>query len=150
MAIKTLLENIKQDLSEEFNKEENIALVSAFKDILIKEAYQENPKINYPAITIQEMDNSENEGYSSNLGEEFSNLAYQINCLSRNVSEMQANEAVRTMANIVNKVLGERYQMVRASTSPIIPLPNDNSILQFSIRYTCVLDILRDNRIYKS
>ena len=31
-----------------------------FIGILIKEAYEENPKIRYPAIEIEEIDNSEN------------------------------------------------------------------------------------------
>jgi hypothetical protein len=150
VVIKTLVENIKQDLYNEFNKEENINLVSAFKGILVKEIYQENPQISYPEITIQEFENSENENYSSNLGEEFSSLGYQINCLAKNTKEMQANEVVRLMGEIVNKVLGENYKMKREGISPIIPLPSDNTILQYSLRYTCVLDILRDNRIYKN
>ena len=45
----------------------------------IKEAYDENPKISYPMITVYEFDNSEAREYTSNLGEEFSDIGYQIN-----------------------------------------------------------------------
>jgi hypothetical protein len=123
--------------------------LSDFIGITIKEAYEKNPKIKYPMITIEEIDNSEAEQYSSNLGEEFSNLSYQINIYSRDISSMQANEAVRVLGEEVNKVLGENLKMVRLGSPAIMPLPSDNTILQYSIRYSCVFDIKR-NIIYKN
>lgn len=82
------------------------------------------------------------------MGEEFSTLTYQINCMSRNVSEMQANEVLRLMSKIVNKVLGDNYKMVRGTPTPIMPLPSDTTVYQLSLRYSCVFDIER-NIIYK-
>ena len=122
--------------------------MSDFIGITIKEAYEKNPKIKYPMITIEEIDNSEAEQYSSNLGEEFSNLTYQINIYSRDISSMQSNEAVRVLGKEVNKVLGDKLKMVRMGSPAIMPLPSDNTILQYSIRYSCVFDIKR-NIIYK-
>ena len=99
-------------------------------------------------ITIEEIDNSEDTRYTSNIGEEFSDMSYQINIYSRDLSTMPATEAVRYLGNEVNKVLGEDLKMVRESNPAIVPLPSDNTILQYSIRYSCVFDIIR-NIIYK-
>lgn len=114
----------------------------------IKEAYKKLPKIQYPMITIEEIDNSEDTRYSSNLGEEFSSMAFQINFYTRDIESMQANEAIRIVANEINKVLGEKLKMVRQSSPVILPLPADTTILQYSVRYKCVFDIKR-NIIYK-
>lgn len=100
-------------------------------------------------ITIEEINNSEASRYSSNQGEEYSNLGYQINCLSRNLPTMQSTEAVRLMIDKVNEVLGERYMMVRGVPTPPRSLPADNTVVISSIRYNCVFDI-KENRIYKS
>lgn len=146
MAIKTLMTNIIQDLREHFKSE---TVLIDFKNTTIKEAYAENPKINYPLIVVHEIDNSEAEEYSSNLGEEYSNLGYQIDVLARNVPSMQAPQAVRYMIQEVNKVLGEQYKMVRGVPTPPTPLPSDQNIIISSMRYTCVFDINND-RIYKN
>lgn len=118
-------------------------------EITIKEAYEQNPKINYPMITIQEIDNSEAEQYSSNLGEEFSNLAYQINVYTRDISSMQKNVIMRKLADKVNNALGIKLGMIRGGNPVTMPVPSDTTILQYSVRYIGVLDILRDI-IYKN
>jgi len=122
--------------------------INDFVDLTVKEVYEKLPKIQYPMITIEELINDEDTRYSSNLGEEFSDMNYQINILTRDVPTMQANEAIRVLANEINKILGEEFKMVRQSSSPILPLPNDTTILQYSMRYSCVFDIIR-NIIYK-
>jgi hypothetical protein len=114
----------------------------------IKEIYEKNPKIKYPMITIQEINNAEDTRYTSNIGEEFSALGYQINIYSRDISQLQANEVVRLLGAEVNKVLGEKMRMVREGNPSTAPLPSDNTILQYSQRYSCVFDIIR-NIIYK-
>lgn len=151
MAVKTLVYNIKKDLKEHFSKEilYDNKEIKDFMGVLVKEVYEDNPKIEYPMITIEEFDNSANEQYTSNLGEEFSNLGYQINLLSRNLPSMQAPEAVRVMQEEVDKVLGVEYKMVRGTPTPVMPLPSDNTVKQLSIRYTCVFD-LKENRIYRN
>lgn len=122
--------------------------IKDFIGMTIKEVYEKNPKIKYPMITIQEIDNSEDTRYSSNLGEEFSALTYQINIYSRDISQLQANEVVRLLGSEVNKVLGEKMKMVREGNPATVTLPSDNTILQYSQRYSCVFDIIR-NIIYK-
>ena len=122
--------------------------IKDYVGITIKEAYEQNPKINYPMITIQEIDNSEAEKYSSNLGEEFSNIGYQINVYTRDIPSMQKNEIMRKLADKVNMALGIRLDMIRGGNPVTMPVPSDTTILQYSVRYIGVLDILRDI-IYK-
>ena len=124
-------------------------MIKDFIDLTIKEAYEQNPKISYPMITIQEIDNSESEQYSSNLGEEFSNLGYQINIYTRDISSMQKNEIMKKIADKVNNVLGVKMNMVRNGNPITMLVPSDSTVLQYSVRYTCVLDIIR-NILYKN
>lgn len=124
-------------------------MIKDFIYLTIKEAYEQNPKISYPMITIQEIDNSESEQYSSNLGEEFSNLGYQINIYTRDISSMQKNEIMKKIADKVNNVLGVKMNMVRNGNPITMLVPSDSTVLQYSVRYTCVLDIIR-NILYKN
>lgn len=118
-------------------------------NLTIKEAYSKIPKIQYPLITIEQIDNSEARQYSSNLGEEFSNMGFQINFYTRDISSMQANEAIMIVMDKINKVLGEKLKMVRLASPVIMPLPADTTVIQCSVRYSCVFDIMR-NIIYKN
>jgi len=99
-------------------------------------------------ITIEELINTEARQYSSNIGEEFSDVAYQINAYTRDIPSMQSPEAIRIMSDKINNVLGVQLQMVRSGNTPPMPVLSDNTILQYSVRYTGVLDIIR-NIIYK-
>lgn len=118
-------------------------------NLTIKNAYDKLPKIDYPLITVEQIDNSEATRYSSNLGEEFTNMGFQINFYTRDISKMQANEAINIVADKINKVLGEKLKMVRQGSPVIMPLPSDTTIIQYSVRYSCVFDIIR-NIIYKN
>lgn len=120
-----------------------------FINITIKEIYEENPPINYPMITIEEIRNSEYLRFTDNLGEHDSHLGYQIDCHTRNLSTMQAPEAVRLMGNIVNNLFMNTYKMVRIGEPVLRPLATDKTILVYSLRYNCVLN-LDENRIYKN
>ena len=115
----------------------------------IKEAYDENPKISYPMITIYEFDNSEAREYTSNLGEEFSDIGYQINIYTRDISVMQKNAIMRILEDKVNNVLGKKLGLVRNGNAVKMSVPSDTTILQCSVRYTGVFDIVR-NIIYKN
>ena len=123
--------------------------ITDFLDITIKEAYSQNPKIQYPMITVHEIDNSEAVEYSSNLGEEFSNVGYQINIYTRDIPSMQRTQIMRTLQDKVNNVLGQTLGMIRNGNPVVATVPSDSTILQCSIRYTGVLDIIR-NILYKN
>lgn len=124
-------------------------MINDYVGLTIKEAHAENPKIKYPMITIQELDNSEARQYTSNLGEEFSNVAYQVNIYTRDISSMQKTRIMRILQDKVNNVLGVAMKMTRASSPITMTLPSDTTILQCSTRYTGVLDIVR-NILYKN
>ncbi len=101
-------------------------------------------------ITIQEIDNSEATEYSTANGEEVSSLSYQIDCYSRGTLDLQATESSMLIGRTVNEVLGgNKYKMTRVSTPVLMPLIEDNSIIKYSIRYTCAL-FLNQNTIYKN
>lgn len=101
-------------------------------------------------ITIDEIDNSENENFSTATGEQVSNLAYQIDCYSKQTSHLQASDSARFMGKIVNEVLGgEKYKMTRTGTPALVPLINDDTVMKYTLRYRCVLDI-NHHTIYKS
>lgn len=101
-------------------------------------------------ITIQEINNSENTQYSTSEGEQVSDLSYQIDCYSRGTLKLQATESSMLIGKVVNEVLGgKKYKMTRISTPVLMPLIEDNSIIKYSIRYTCVL-FLNQNTIYKN
>lgn len=100
-------------------------------------------------ITIEEIRNSEYERFTDNLGEHDSHLGYQINCHTRNLSQLQAIDAVRLMANVVDDLFMNTYKMVRVGEPAIMTMQTDNTILVYTLRYECVFN-LDENRIYKS
>lgn len=100
-------------------------------------------------ITIEEIRNSEYERFSDNQGEHYSHIGYQIDCHTRNLSQLKATEAARLMGNIVNDLFMNSYKMVRVGEPVLKPLPNDKTILVYSLRYDGVLG-LDENRIYKN
>lgn len=99
-------------------------------------------------ITIEEIDNSEAQAYTSNKGEEYSNLSYQINGYVRTTSNFQASELAEILLFEINKVLGEEYRMNRLGSPILTTLPADANIKVISVRYNCVFS-LEENRIYK-
>lgn len=122
--------------------------INDFLNITIKEIYEENPPINYPMITIEEIRNSEYLQFTDNLGEHDSHLGYQIDCHTRNLPTMQAPEGARFMGNVVNNLFMNTYKMVRIGEPVLRPLTTDKTILVYSLRYECVLN-LDEDRIYK-
>lgn len=116
---------------------------------MIKGIYDENPTVDYPMITVFELDNSENTRFSTADGEKVSNLSYQIDCYSRGTELFQATESAMLMGRVVNKVLGgKNYKMTRMGTPALMPLIQDKTVIKYSLRYTCVLE-LETSTIYK-
>ena len=100
-------------------------------------------------IAVQEIDNSENQRFTDNEGEHVSDLSYQIDCFSRSYEEIEAKDMVILMGKRVNEVLtGENYRLTRVGTPTIMPVISDKSIMKYSLRYECSLD-LDTNTIYK-
>ena len=113
-----------------------------FQDITVKGAYDTVPEISYPLITILEIQNTENSKFTDNNGEHVSDLSYQIECSSRNTTELEATESAMLMGNIVNKLLtGPTYKLSRIGTPTLAPIPDDQDIIRYILRYSCSIDL---------
>lgn len=134
---------------EEYEPEQDIR-ISDYVDTLVKGIYENNPKITYPMITINEIRNTENTKFSTSTGEKVSNLAYQFDCYSKDLENLQAAQSAKLMGKILNKLIGgPRYKMNRIGTPVLLPLTQDKTVLKYSLRYSCVLDLER-HIIFKS
>lgn len=119
-----------------------------FQDVTVKGAYDTVPKISYPLITILEIQNTENSKFTDNNGEHVSDLSYQIECCSRNTSELEATESAMLMGKIVNDLLiGPKYKLSRVGTPSIVPIVDDKDVIRYILRYSCSID-LNTNTIY--
>lgn len=89
-----------------------------------------------------EIQNTENSRFTDNNGEHVSDLSYQIECLSRDTSELQATESAMLMGKHVNSLLtGPKYKLSRVGTPSIVPLPDDKNVIRYILRYACSIDL---------
>lgn len=127
--------------------EETIYLTD-FQSVTVKGAYDIVPEIDYPLITILEIENTENSRFTDNNGEHVSDLSYQIECCSRNTTELEATESAMLMGRVVNELLtGSKYKLRRIGTPTLAPIPDDPDIIRYILRYSCSID-LDTNTIY--
>ena len=121
-----------------------------YKDIVIKEQYELYPEINYPMITIEEIENSNAVRYKDDSGEFASNLGYQLDISSNQSEKYTAQQNVRRIANIVNTYLQkDKYKCLdRNGGLNILPHISDPNIKTGYLRYICVVGH-NDNTIYR-
>lgn len=128
--------------------EEKPIILNDFLNVTVKGAYDSYPEINYPLITILEIQNTENSKFTDNNGEHVSDLSYQIESLSRDTKELQATDSAMLMGQIINEVLtGPKYKLSRIGTPAIAPLVDDKNVIRYIQRYSCSID-LDTNTIY--
>lgn len=141
--METLVYQLKDDLTLLFK--DNVE----FPNMLIKEKYERYPKISYPSITLEEIENEDNERFFDET-ERVSNLGYQFAIYSEQSADRTAVQNVREIAKIVDNYLkGPRYRCLRRIGSLVIaPLPNDNNVIVGYLRYDCSLQ-LDTNTIYR-
>lgn len=141
--METLVYQLKDDLALLFQDNTD------FPSMLIKEAYERYPKISYPAITIEEIENEDNERFYDET-ERVSNLGYQFAIYSEQSADRTAVQNVRAIAKIVDNYLKEpRYRCLRRIGSLVItPLQNDENVIVGYLRYECSLE-LDTNTIYR-
>lgn len=120
-----------------------------YPSMLVKEKYERYPKITYPAITIEEIQNEDNNRFFDET-ERVSDMGYQFAIYSEQSSDKTAVQNVRTIAKIVDDYLkGPRYRCLRRLGSlAMTPHPNDNNIIIGYLRYECSLE-LDTNTIYR-
>lgn len=141
--METLINQLVDDVQTEFKT--NID----YSELLVKEVYEIYPEISYPAITIEEIENEDNDRYFDET-ERVSNLGYQFTIHAEQSLDKTAIQNVREIANILDTYLkGPRYRCLRRMGSLVIrPMPSDDNVMLGYLRYNCSLEI-DTNTIYR-
>lgn len=119
----TLIDQLKIDIKEYFST------IDKYNDILIKELYEKYPKISYPGITIEELENEDNEMFFDET-ERVTNLGYQFAIHAEQSVDKTAVQNVREIASLLDQYLkGPRYRCLRRIGSLVmVPLKSDEKI----------------------
>ena len=141
--METLINQLVTDVQEAF------AINGTYSDIVIKEIYEIYPKISYPAITIEEIENEDNQQYFDET-ERVTNLGYQFTIHAEQSRDKTAVQNVREIANILDTYLKEpKYRCLRRIGSlTIVPLNNDKNVMLGYLRYDCCVEV-DTNTIYR-
>lgn len=131
------------DIKELFSDNET------YPSMLVKEKYERYPKIAYPAITIEEIQNEDNKRFFDET-ERVSDMGYQFAIYSEQTEEKTAVQNVRAIAKIIDDYMkGPRYRCFRRLGSlAITKHPTDNNVIIGYLRYECSLE-LDTNTIYR-
>jgi hypothetical protein len=139
----TLIDQLVNDLREEFTK------YTEYNNIIIKDIYELYPTLNYPGVTIEEIENSDNARYFDET-ERVTNLSYQFTIQCEQSRTKTAKQNVREIAGIIDNYLkGPKYRCLRRIGSPVtVPKQSDDNVMVGYLRYDCCLE--RDtNTIYR-
>lgn len=148
------MKQLKDDITELFSNSENIRVYyeeynDEYDEIITKEAYEKLPEINYPLITIEEIDNRNNNRFWD--GKEFATaLGYQFTINCEQTENYTANENVRIIQMIIdNYIQNSKYNCFRrvSATAPI-PVVDDPNIRMGTLRYDCNL-VASEHTIYR-
>ena len=141
--METLINQLVTDVKEAF------AINGTYSDIVIKEIYEIYPKISYPAITIEEIENEDNPQYFDET-ERVTNLGYQFTIHAEQTRDKTAIQNVREIANVLDTYLKEpRYRCLRRIGSlTIVPMNNDKNVMLGYLRYDCCVEV-DTNTIYR-
>lgn len=139
----TLVSQLKTDVKEYFSS------IDKYKNILVKELYEKYPKISYPGITIEELENEDNDRFFDET-ERVSNLGYQFAIHAEQTIDKTAVQNVREIADLLDQYLkGPRYRCLRRMGSlAIAPSRNDENVMVGYLRYECSVEI-NTNTIYR-
>lgn len=143
----SLSNQLRDDLEELFRNNENYP---EYKDIIVKKQYEKYPKITYPIISIQELNNEDVLKYRDDNGEEVTYLGYQIRIDSEQTESHTALENVEIIGELIDEYLkGERYWCLRRiGNFAKDPMQNDDNVMVGYLRYECNVDI-KTNTIYR-
>lgn len=141
--METLINQLVTDVQEAF------AINGTYSNIVVKEIYEIYPKISYPAITIEEIENEDNQRYFDET-ERVTNLGYQFTIHAEQSRDKTAIQNVREIANILDSYLKEpRYRCLRRIGSlTIVPMNNDKNVMLGYLRYDCCVEV-DTNTIYR-
>lgn len=139
----TLIDQLKTDIKEYFKS------IPEYSDILVKEIYEKYPKISYPGITIEELENEDNDKFFDET-ERVTDLGYQFAIHAEQSVDKTAVQNVREIARLLDQFLkGPRYRCLRRIGSPaIVPLKSDENVMVGYLRYECSVET-NTNTIYR-
>ena len=139
----TLVDQLKSDIKEYFSS------IDEYNNILVKELYEKYPKISYPGITIEELENEDNERFFDET-ERVTDLGYQFAIHAEQSVDKTAVQNVRAIANLLDEYLkGPKYRCLRRIGSlVIVPLKSDENVIIGYLRYECSVEI-NTNTIYR-
>lgn len=140
----SLTKQIVEGLQEAFASRED-----SYNKTIVKEAYKDLPKGQYPKIVVEEINNSEVFSRSTAQGERTTNLSYQITAYTRDMEEYDYVDGAKIMMDIINEYIAGNMAMRRLGDMAVKPYITDKTIMTCSQRYSCVYD--KDMQlIYKS
>jgi hypothetical protein len=139
----TLINQLKLDVKEYFNT------IDEYSNIIVKEQFEKYPKISYPGITLEELENEDNSLFFDET-ERVSNLAYQFTIHAEQSIDKTAVQNVREIARLLDNYLkGPKYRCLRRMGSlTIVPSPSDENVILGYLRYECSVEI-STNTIYR-
>ena len=140
----SLTDQIIKGLQENFDSRED-----SYNKTIVKEAYKDLPKGQYPKVIVEEIGNSEVFSRSTAQGERTINLSYQITAYTRDMEEYDYVDGAKIMMDIINEYIAGNMAMRRLGDMAVKPYITDKTIMTCSQRYSCVYD--KDMQlIYKS
>lgn len=139
----TLIDQLKKDITDYFDS------VDEYNNVLVKELYEKYPKISYPGITIEELENEDNDRFFDET-ERVTNLGYQFTIHAEQSIDKTAVQNVREIANLLDQYLkGPKYRCLRRIGSLVTtPLKSDENVIVGYLRYECSVEI-STNTIYR-
>lgn len=139
----TLINQLKLDVKEYFDT------IDEYSNIIVKEQFEKYPKISYPGITLEELENEDNSLFFDET-ERVSNLAYQFTIHAEQSIDKTAVQNVREIARLLDNYLkGPKYRCLRRMGSlTIVPSPSDENVILGYLRYECSVEI-STNTIYR-
>lgn len=139
----TLIDQLKTDIKEYFMG------IPEYNNMLVKELYEKYPKISYPGITIEELENQDNDRFFDET-ERVTDLGYQFAIHAEQSVDKTAIQNVREIAHLLDQYLkGSKYRCLRRIGSlMIVPLKSDENVMVGYLRYECSVEI-NTNTIYR-
>lgn len=145
---------MRDDISNFFSNTEEVKKIDVdyngeFSNIIVKERYEKYPKISYPMITIDEINNSDEQRYFDGT-EEVSYLAYQFEINCEQSETKTALQNVKYVAKLLDGYFKQdKYRCLRRiGDLAKSPLSSDDNVIVGYLRYECNLEI-KTNTIYR-
>jgi hypothetical protein len=131
----SLLDQLKEQLTELFaNREDD------YNKTIVKKAYENLPKGQYPRVIISELSNNSVMNRETSEGERTTLLGYQFAVYSRDMTDYEASDSVNFMIHLIDDYIQEHYKMSRISVTGVQPYIVDSTVMSNISRYTCVYD----------